>query len=323
MNSHRYNSTNQVICFNNFKVAALYFDRVLPINMAIWRGDRVAGDFMVGYPEDVPSRALSHLIDRIEVKSPSFTHVNRVLVDIGLEAWGDFAKSVMPYANTYMPNIDNKNQEENDLIIFNEYKKLSSAYLSNAKLKGTKPIRELFKNYAKKVGFDNFCVAMFDTKDNNQLNSDPSITLSNLNLIDTSNTDWKQIIEVRLDKDSHQKLARLRLFLSKNYADCSYSFIEDDISLQLYDYEQVCKKFGFETMTSSISALLNSNNLQASIGAGIIAGVFGGPITGVAVGTTIEIAKIAIVVAEKKHELKDWKNGHNLAYIIETRSKLC
>lgn len=163
---------------------------------------------------------------------------------------------------------------------------------------------------------------MFDNYDNASLNSDPSITLSKLNLIDTSNAEWDQIVEVRKDKESHQRLIRLKLFMNENYSDRPFSFIEDDISTRLFDYELVCQKFGFKTITSSMSALLDSKSLHTSIGAGLVAGLFGGPIAGLSAGAAIEVGKILVQIAEKKHDMNYWKKGHDLAYIFETRKKV-
>ena len=61
-----YQRSDAVLCFENFKDAALYFDRVLPLNMGRMRGDSDVGDILVGYPEEVPSAALLHLVDGIE-----------------------------------------------------------------------------------------------------------------------------------------------------------------------------------------------------------------------------------------------------------------
>ena len=146
--------------------------------------------------------------------------------------------------------------------------------------------------------------------------------MSQLNLVDTSNAEWDQIIDVRKDKESHQRLIKLKLFMNKNYSDSSFSYIEDDISARLFDYDLVCQKFGFKTMTSSISALLDSKSLHTSIGAGLVAGLFGGPIAGVSTGAAIEVGKILVQIAEKKHDMNFWKQGHDLAYIFETRKKI-
>ena len=85
---------------------------------------------------------------------------------------------------------------------------------------------------------------------------------------------------------------------------------------------RISKKFGLKTKLSSLSMLLDAKALQTSAGAGLIAGLFGGPLAGLSVALAIEIGKIAINFAEKQHELETWKAGHDLAYIFETQKRL-
>lgn len=319
-----YQKYSNAVCTNNFKSAALYFDKVLPLYLGSMRGDSKAKDMMIGFPEEIPSRVLINLIDKKTTEENSYVHADRIF-DVVCEVWTNFAKKISPYGNPFLSeefHTYTKNDYEK-VRLLNNYRKIIDAYLNDAKVDGAEPIRKLFKQYAISVGFDNFDVLQFNTeRDISKPFSDPSVTLTNLNLIDTQNSDWKQIVEIRKDENSHRKLKRLRLFLVKNYDGCSISYIEDDLSLQIYEYEETCKKFGFNTITSNLSLLLDSNNLQTTIGASLLASILGGPLSGLAVGTTIEIGKLAINYSEKSHELRNWKNGHDLAYIFDTKEKL-
>ena len=82
------------------------------------------------------------------------------------------------------------------------------------------------------------------------------------------------------------------------------------------------KKFGLKTTFSSLSLLLDAKALQASAGAGLVAGLFGGPLIGLSAAAAIEIGKIAVNIAEKHHDLKDWQSGHELAFIFDTQKAL-
>jgi len=317
MANDQYSPTTTVVCFENFKEAALYFDRVLPLNMGRMQGDPDVGDILVGYPESIPSAALSHLVDGIEGNTVTYSHATRVMELFG-EKWGEFARKAAPYAKLWFPDPDqgeNRNVED-------EYRKLQNAYLADANVGEGPSIRQVFHKYAQSLGYDDFSVVLPANKELSGSQSDPSITLSRLNLIDATQADWRQIIEVRKDVQSHRKLARLRLFIHNNYSGCSFSYIEDDLSRRLEEYEQVSKKFGLKTMLASLSMLLDAKALQTSAGAGLIAGLFGGPLVGLSTTAAIEIGKIAINVAEKHHELKDWKAGHDLAYVFETQKRL-
>ena len=232
--------------------------------------------------------------------------------------WVEFAKEVEPYAKLWSPDPKRPNDDE----VRNQYRKLQEAYFADASISGIAPIREAFRRYAKGIGFDRFCVAVPSAAGTGGSQSDPSITLSKLNLVDASQAEWRQIIELRKDIESHRKLARLRLFIHKNYADCSFAYIEDDLSQRIEEYERVSKKFGLKTTLSSLSLLLDAKALQASAGAGLVAGLFGGPLVGLSAAVAIEIGKVAVNIAEKHHDLKAWQSGHELAFIFDTKKTL-
>jgi hypothetical protein len=317
MANDQYFPSTTVLCFENFKAAALYFDRVLPLNLGRMQGDSEVGDILMGYPESIPSAALSHLVDGVEGNTITYSHATRV-IELFSDKWIKFARNAMPYATLWAPD-PRSGQERN---VEGEYQKLQKAYLADAKSGDGPSIRQIFNEYAHSLGHDGFSVVLPATKESSGSQTDPSITLSRLNLVDTTKADWRQIIEVRKDVQSHRKLARLRLFIHSNYTGCSFSYIEDDLSRRLEEYEQVSKKFGLKTTLSSLSMLLDAKALQTSAGAGLVAGLFGGPVVGLSAAAAIEIGKIIINVSEKHHELMDWKSGHELAYVFETQKRL-
>jgi len=317
MPNAQYQPSNAVLCFEKFKEAALYFDRVLPLNMGRMQGDPDVGDILIGYPEAIPSAALSHLIDGVEGDTVTYSHATRVM-GLFTEKWIEFARKVTPYAKLWYP--DPRDPLSWDVV--DEYRKLQHAYCTDAPSGDALPIRAIFREYASSVGFERFCVSLPTNLEDSNSQCDTSITLSRLNLIDASQAEWRKIIEVRKDVQSHRKLARLRLFMHKNYSNCSFAYIEDDLCSRLEEYEQVRKKFEFKTALSSLSMLLDAKALPASAGAGLVAGLFGGTVLGLAAAATIEIGKIAINFAEKHHEMRDWQAGHELAYILGAKAKL-
>ncbi|MEY4294505.1 MAG: hypothetical protein RLY82_193 [Pseudomonadota bacterium] len=319
MLTKNYQPSTAVLCFENFKEAALNFDRVLPLNIGgRMQGNRELGDILLGYPESIPAAVAFHLIDGV-VEKERGAYASR-LFEITLDKWGDFAKQAEPYARLWLGTDDRIGQSKHTIV--EEYKKLQQAYFADETIAGIPAIRTVFQDYALSLGLKRFCVSLPPTLEDFCSQTDPSITLSRLNLIDASQAEWSQIIEVREDVQSRRKLARLRLFIHGNYSNCSFAYIEDDLSRRIDEYEQVSKKFGLKTTLSSLSLLLDAKALQASAGAGLLAGLFGGPIVGLSAAAAIEVGKIAINVAEKHHELKDWQSGHDLAYIFETREKV-
>src|SRR5665647_867913 len=85
MANDKYSPSTTAVCFENFKEAALYFDRVLPLNMGRMQGDPDVGDILVGYPESVPSAALSHLVDGVEGNTITYSHATRVIELFGVK----------------------------------------------------------------------------------------------------------------------------------------------------------------------------------------------------------------------------------------------
>ena len=312
-----YQRSDAILCFENFKEAALYFDRVLPLNMGRMRGDPDVGDILVGYPEEVPSAALSHLVDGIEGNSKTFSHATRIM-EFTAERWVEFARKAEPYARLWASHTG----ERDELTTKLQYEKLRNSYLSNEEVPGHKPIRAIFQEYAQSLGFQHICVAVPANKSQATLNTDPSLTLAQVRLVDAASADWGQIVELRKDKDSHHRLVRLRLFMHSNYAGKPFTFIEDDLARRIEDYEASARKHGLRTVFSSLTVLLNAKDLQASVGAGLIAGLFGGPLVGIGTGVAVEVGKVAVHIAERHHTMREWRSGHELAYIIETQASL-
>jgi hypothetical protein len=312
-----YQRADTALCFESFKDAALYFDRVLPLNMGRMRGDSDVGDILVGYPEEVPSTALSHLIDGIEGNSKAYSHASRI-IEFTANRWVDFARKAEPYARLWSPH----RSADAELEVQQQYLKLRTSYLANEELPGHLPIRAIFHEYAESLGFKDICVLVPASKAQESANADPSLTLSQLRLVDATQADWRQIIEIRKDKQSHRKLVRLRLFMHANYAGRPFAFIEDDLSQRMDEYEAAAEKHGLKTTLSSLTVLLDAKALQSSLGAGLVTGLFGGPLVGITTGLVVEVGKIAVHVAERTHEMREWRSGHELAYVVETRARL-
>jgi hypothetical protein len=310
-----YIRTSAILCIDGFKEKSLYFDRVLPLYMGNMRGDKEAGDVLLGYPEEIPSAALSHLIDGVEGNTTNFSHAKRIM-GLFTEGWSNFSKEVSPYVNIYRTSSDNTRFHNSKI----EQQEILQAYLTDTRLPNVQPIRTIVSNFAKEIGFDKYSIAIPPSPEGNQI--DPAITLSNINLIDANSAEWNQIIEIRKDVESSKQLNRLRLFMHENFEGKPLTYIEDDLCRRMDLYEQASNKFGFKTITSSLSMLLDAKSLQAAVGTGLVAGLIGGPVVGALTTASIEVGKVAINIAEKHHEMKSWQNNHELAYIFNTVKSL-
>jgi len=149
---------------------------------------------------------------------------------------------------------------------------------------------------------------------------DSIVRLAGLPLINAANAPWEQILQIRCDVEARTRLQRLRAFADTSYQGRSASFIEDDLSARIDEYEQASRKHGFELVTGSLSTLLDSSNLQAAAGASLAAAFVGGPIAAVSVAVCIEMAKFSLEFGKRKRVIADWQQMHPLAYLIETRA---
>ncbi len=293
-----------VLCFRNLKTASIYFDRVLPV--AFRRMAGTGGDIVTEFPEPVPSRALINVVfDKTpEQGSQRYTDFGKVI-----DGWDAFIKDAHPYlAQT------NASSTETD------YNVLADAYIRNAVIPGKRPLRTMFADYASSLGIKQPDVLLPSTDQALESGEeDPVISLCRLPLINADGASWEQIVELRHDREARTRLQRLRAFAESNYQGKPLTFIEDDLSACINEYELASKKHGFELVTGSLTTLLDSSNLQATAGAALAAAVVGGPITALSTAVCIELAKFSLEFSKRKRVMSDWSASHPLAYLIETR----
>ena len=299
-----YDRTHTAIIFGDAKTAAIYFDRVLPIEFrTLIRGDQ-SGMFSE-IPEPIETRILTKLIYGND------TPWNEIGTYLGTH-WSNLIKQVSP---GIMTPIGSNSQEG--------YSELRAHYLANSSSPETGSIRDAFREFAKKLGIESYSVLLSESHaETSYSEAYTCLAASNLSLVDTSHASWEQIIELREDANSKRHLRRLRLFFLENYTGKPTSYIEDDLMYRIDCYEDACKKHGFETILSSINVLLEANSLQAVAVAGITSALFGGPIAGISAGTAVEVGKVLIHLAKKRAEIRNLSAGHELGYVIQANRKL-
>ncbi|MFH1934457.1 MAG: hypothetical protein ABIN18_23150 [Pseudomonadota bacterium] len=236
-----------------------------------------------------------------------------------------FPKSVVKQINYLHQNLEySLNGFHNILKSINDL--LSISYVEDIQIvdSSSRTIRSdidiISKKWAGSCGqvlLPSFCITS-----NEATESDLSLSLANINLIDTSKATWEQIIEYRKDEEARKKLRNLRLFLNTNYQGKSGAFIEDDLGKRLDAYYNTCKDWGFETLTSTITVVMDSENLISLLAGTTCATLFGGPVAVLTAGASIEIGKISLNLIKRKHAFNKLKRDHDLAYIIEAKDRL-
>jgi hypothetical protein len=93
----------------------------------------------------------------------------------------------------------------------------------------------------------------------------------------------------------------------------------------LDDFADASRKHGFRLVTGVLSTVFNSKSLVTTAGASLAAVLCGQPLTAgvaAATGTVLEVGKVAIEFANKKHSLGALKSEHQLAFIIYASEQL-
>jgi len=151
------------------------------------------------------------------------------------------------------------------------------------------------------------------------------VTLCGLELIDVKNASLEQISELRKDKKSQEKLRNLRLYVYQNYAGKSTTYIKDDLYHKIDEYNDVAKKWSFDTTAGAISMLFNSKLIIGGGGISFLTALLGHPVAAAApltAGMAVELGKIGVEISKAKFEATRILGNHPASFIVDTRKKL-
>lgn len=189
-------------------------------------------------------------------------------------------------------------------------------------------IETLYERY----NLDSYPVILLPDHDLATEDSEPSdnaddfrVCMINAKLIDTADASWDQIISLREDVESREKLQRLRRFMSTNYEGKSRSFVEDDLHQRIEDHEFAVKKFGFNTTMTVLEAVFKSKTLLATITGATVAAETGHPLTAFAsllAGVSLEVGGVAIQLKKQRYEYDEHNIRHPMGYVISAKEHL-
>jgi hypothetical protein len=147
------------------------------------------------------------------------------------------------------------------------------------------------------------------------------VKLVNIGVINISNLEWDQVLEIRRDPDSNQKLRRFRLFMTEQYKDKDENYIKDDLLLRIHEYEKVCKKHGLELIISSVSKILDAKSLMGIAATSAAGSLLSNPDAGILSGVAIAVGQVAIHIAQKRLDFKTCQDNAEIAYLMDIREK--
>jgi hypothetical protein len=295
-----------VIALADAKESALYFDYIIPVN----NGLEVAKFYMNLYTKraqlgDTPRQILSRFRD-VRVFPPEFFDS---LLPPDLVNNHDFRWRLLDVWDSSSKLVLAKGEDES-WQASDKYGEVCCKLLRDYDLTTTPmDIPEVF---------------IFDDEEPGN-EAEIAVTLPALNLIDAQDAPWEQVLEFRRDKDSHNKMRRLRRFASENYSGKSKDFIEDDISLRIADYQEAVRTWRFETKYAAFTTLLNSKILASTVAGSLLSAICGAPLPAVGAalaGVALEVGRITLEVNKRKFALRSLMKDNPACYISEAKSKL-
>jgi hypothetical protein len=301
-------ATKDAICFGDLKQAALYFERVLPFGFRRLYGQGPGKDVVLEIPEAVPGRALVNVMFG---SSPKDQEEKWRLLGSYLDALQGFARATTP-VRVGGPKVSD----------VDDYRDLKEAYLSDGSSDAGLRIRSAFQKLSGNLGITNAAVVLDDQDHFGTEWTYPTLSLHGVPMIDTSSTDWEQIIEIRNDAEARRRLRNLRLFLTDTYTGKDRAYVEDDLLRRLDDYDAAHKQLGLKSTIGTLSLLLDAKTLQATAAAGVAGAIFGGPIGAAVAAGAVEIGKVSLEFAETRAAIKEFERGHPMAYVVEARRSL-
>lgn len=306
-----YKKENTVICLDGecLKTCALYFDKIMPLSVRtlFWPMDELLEADLNRYINNI-------VTDKIEpsVYDEIFKEEQPIIFEVS-NIEHEFFKFRTEVKDGSMP-FDGPNEDYINNTLHPKY-----GYFRDC-------IKKIFNKY-KLIGKYPVIAPENSILTNTGQSDDLLLSLVGLELINTEDVSWEQIIEIRKDLDAISKLRRLRLFLYKNYSNQSSAYIEDDINERIDGYLNTCKKYDFKTRVSTFNILLNSKSTIALGLGAMMAIVAGSPIVATATGAiltgaSIEIGKLCLNVAKQKHSFNNIENDHELAYLFKVKKIL-
>jgi len=298
-----YASSQNAVCFEDLKTAALYFDSVIPISFSSMHGRGEGSDVFFKLPEDVPGEVLVHLLFGV---SPASSPEKWAYLGKYIDSWDAFIKAIQPARKRFS----------------NSYDDVKDIYLNDASLENQSSVRGEFRKLAKALGKSYTTVILPSEDSAPETTPYAALGLSGVPLVDASRASWEQIMELRKDPEARTKLRNLRLFFHTNYQGKPTSFIVDDLGRRLDDYSAARKRLGFEFTSGCISSLLDARILQAAAATSIAAAFVGGPIASLGAAVFVEIGGVALEFSRKRYAIREFEKTHDLAYLIEARASI-
>ncbi|WP_407315247.1 hypothetical protein [Pseudomonas sp. nanlin1] len=298
-----YPSTQNAVCFERLKSAALYFDSVIPVAFHSLQGRGEEIDVMLKLPEEIPGDALVNLVFGV---TPASNREKWTLLGRYIDTWTAFQKAIRPALGGLSDA---------------SYDDVKVAYLQDSVIGSNSSVRSEFVKLAETLGKQYSTVLVPNRAEVDGQNAYACLVLSNIPLVDTARMSWEQVLDLRKDPEARAALRNLRLFFYSNYNGKPSSFVADDLARRLDEYSSTRKRMGFESITGSISDLIEAKSVHSAAAMGLAAGLAGGPLIGLTSAALLEVSGMALEFAKRRFAITEFEKHHDLAYLIQAQKK--
>jgi len=147
--------------------------------------------------------------------------------------------------------------------------------------------------------------------------------LHNVNIATEETLDWRQVSEFRHDQISVMKLRRFVHWLDAEMVGRPASFIEDEITLRLEDYERALAKHGIATTLGVLEATLDFPALLGGAAATAALSYAGDPRFALLGGAAILVGRAAVSLGRQLLDLEIARSLTNpeVAFVAELRQR--
>jgi len=146
-------------------------------------------------------------------------------------------------------------------------------------------------------------------------------TIENLKIVDEENITWEQVLEFRNDIEIQKRYKRFLHWLDNEMVGKSQSFIEDELSIRLEDYEHALKKHGIKTILGTVEEALDGKYLlgvSGTIGSFTLAGY---PNLGLLLGAGLILGKVLVKLGQTSLDIDDIERGRDseISWVYEMK----
>lgn len=148
--------------------------------------------------------------------------------------------------------------------------------------------------------------------------------IKKLPMVNSSKTDWSQIIEFKDDKKALRKYRNLRLWLSEGVNTSSLDQARDVLEKRIDEYEWAIQKHGLETAIGFVDEFVDPKTLiAAATGAGL-GQYLEGPIMAALAGGLVLAGKLVLFAAKRRlanETLRQYNKENDVALLYEAMER--